>query len=90
MTFHAILGAHSVMKSQTIRFHAISILLSFAGLLAAPAAELLAYFAFEEDYVDTSGKGNDAEVSQNSDELSFVDGWRGKSLNINDPDEGAN
>jgi hypothetical protein len=51
----------------------------------APAT-LLAYFPFEGDYVDATGNGNDATPSQNPDQLTFVQGFRGQSVDINDPD----
>ena len=62
-----------------------------ASVPQGPVPELLAYYGFEDSYADGSGKGNDATPSQNSDELSFVeDGFRGKSLSINDPDDAPN
>ena len=67
-------------------------ILAFAICLSATAAngaELLGYYAFEDNYSDSSGQGNDAEESQNPDELSFTLGFRGKGLDINDPTEGA-
>jgi hypothetical protein len=66
--------------------------LTFALFLSTSAlngAELLAYYEFNDDYTDSSGKGNTAEESQNPDELSFAVGFRGKSLDINDPSGGA-
>ena len=74
------------MKSPTTSSLCFSIVFGLLGLVSAPGAEILAYYAFEDDFVDTSGKTNDAEASQNADELSFVEGWRGQSLSINDPD----
>ncbi|MGK0185479.1 MAG: hypothetical protein ACI9R3_001257 [Verrucomicrobiales bacterium] len=53
------------------------------------AAELLGYYAFEDNYDDSSGNGNDAEESQNPDQLSFTLGFRGKGLDINDPTVGG-
>ncbi len=64
--------------------------LGMAALSSAPGAEMLAYYGFEDDYTDASGKGNDASPSQNPEQLVFVDGFRGKSLNIIDPDVEAN
>lgn len=56
----------------------------------ASAAELIAYFPFEDEYADASGNGNDAAPSQNPDQLEIVDGFRGKSLSIIDPDTEPN
>lgn len=53
-------------------------------------AELIGYYPFEDSYSDSSGSGNDAEPSQNPDELSFALGFRGKALDINDPTADAN
>ena len=61
----------------------------FLSASAAKSAELLGYYAFEDNYTDSTGNGNDAEESQNPDELSFTLGFRGKGVDINDPTEGA-
>ena len=67
----------------------IGTVLTWVTLPLASAAELLAYYGFEDDYADASGKGNDGVPTQNPDELSFVDeGLSGKALKINDPDDG--
>ncbi len=65
------------------------ILLSLAGAVcligSAPAASLLGYYDFEGNYNDSSGNANTAVPSQNPTELSFVPGFRGQALDINDP-----
>ncbi len=78
------------MKPRVILLPICSAFL-WLSLASTPAGEILAYYAFEDDYVDASGKGNDAAPGENPDQLSFTDsGFRGKSLNINDPDAEPN
>lgn len=65
----------------------------FAALLlplSAQAESLLAYYAFEDNYDDGSGNGTVGTEAENPDQLSFVAGFRGQSLDINDPDNAAN
>ncbi|MDB4491773.1 hypothetical protein N9260_02010 [bacterium] len=78
------------MKASTLPLVTLIATLSLLAFSAGQAAELLGYYAFEDDYSDSSGNGNAAVPSQNPDELSFVDGLRGKALSINDPDADAN
>ncbi|MFT4639076.1 MAG: hypothetical protein ACI8T1_002400 [Verrucomicrobiales bacterium] len=78
------------MKSSPLSRLPLTIALSLAALSAGHAAEILGYYNFEDDYNDSSGNSNNAVLGQNSDELSFVDGLRGKGLSINDPDANAN
>lgn len=59
------------------------------GTTTGNAAELLGYYAFENNYNDSSGNGNDAVESQNPDQLSFTLGLRGRGLDINDPTVGG-
>ncbi len=83
---HEISHHHAVMKPRDL-FLPLSCVVFLVVPQLSPAAEMLAYFPFEDDYTDASGNGNDAAPSQNPDQLSFVDsGFRGKALNINDPD----
>lgn len=70
-----------------------AVLLAAFGVLTLPAvhaAELLGYYAFEGDYTDSTGNENHAEPSQNPDQLSFGDGFRGQGLDIQDPDAEPN
>ncbi|MCB1096512.1 MAG: laminin G domain-containing protein [Verrucomicrobiae bacterium] len=64
-------------------------LLITATIVCSNGAELLGYYAFEDNYDDSSGNGNDAQESQNPDQLSFTQGLRGKGLDINDPTVGG-
>ncbi|MFN0128960.1 MAG: LamG-like jellyroll fold domain-containing protein [Verrucomicrobiales bacterium] len=57
---------------------------------SASAAELLGFYQFEENYEDSSPKNADAVPSQNPEQLSFSAGFRGRGLDVNDPDGGAN
>lgn len=57
---------------------------------STPPALLLAYYPFEDSYDDASGNDTPATPSQNPDQLSFVDGFRGRSLDVNDPDANPN
>ena len=62
-----------------------------ASLPKPPPAELLAAYEFEGDFEDLSGNGNTARPEQNPDEVSFIaDGFRGQSVDINDPDAEPN
>ena len=54
--------------------------------LSAHADTLLAYFAFEDNYDDSSGNNTVGSEGENPAQLSFVAGFRGQSLDINDPD----
>ncbi|MDA0812374.1 MAG: hypothetical protein O3C21_08325 [Verrucomicrobia bacterium] len=58
-------------------------------VVCSDGADLLGYYAFEDNYEDSSSNGNDAQESQNPDQLSFTPGLRGKGLDINDPSVGA-
>lgn len=78
------------MKAPTRLPATLIATLSLLAFSAGHTAELLGYYAFEDDYSDSSGNGNAAIPSQNPDELSFADGLRGKALSINDPDGDAN
>ncbi len=53
--------------------------------LTSKAGSLLGYYAFEGDYDDSSGSGNNAVPGQNPGEISFVSGFRGQGADINDP-----
>ena len=89
MSWEKISQSVRVMKSRCL-IVGVACGLAWLAPQAANAAELLAYYPFEEDYADGSGNGNDAAPSQNPDQLQFVDGFRGKSLNIIDPNAEAN
>ena len=55
-----------------------------------PPLNLLAYFEFEDDYLDSSGGGATAVPTQNPTEVNFISGFRGQGADINDPDANPN
>ena len=56
---------------------------------ALHADSLLGYYPFEDNYDDASGNANHAVEGENPGELSFVSGFRGQALDINDPDSAS-
>ena len=50
-----------------------------------PPPGILAYYSFEDNYDDVSGNGNTAVPTQNPNEVSFTEGFRGRGADVNDP-----
>ncbi len=68
---------------------ATTLALALAVPVTSKAESLLGYYPFEDNYDDSSGNGNTAIPAENIGELAFIAGFRGQSLDVNDPDSGA-
>ena len=70
-------------------FHHLSsiliIALAFVFVPSLKSQSLLGYYPFEDNYDDVSGNDNTAVPTQNPDEVSFTEGFRGRGADINDP-----
>jgi len=67
-----------------MKFHASFLLFITLTVGSANAANLLGYYELEGNY-DATGGGPAAAPAMNPGELSFASGFRGQSLNVNDP-----
>ena len=76
-------------KMRSSNFHDLSnILIVVAVYVFVPSLKsqsLLGYYPFEGDYDDVSGNDNAAVPTQNTNQISFTDGFRGRGADINDP-----
>ncbi|MCP4478029.1 MAG: hypothetical protein GY818_08065, partial [Planctomycetaceae bacterium] len=70
-------------------FHHLSsiliVTLAFVFVPSLKSQSLLGYYPFEDNYDDVSGNDNTAVPTQNPDEVSFTEGFRGRGADINDP-----
>ena len=76
-------------KMRSSNFHDLSnILIVVAVFVFVPSLKsqsLLGYYPFEGDHDDVSGNDNAAVPTQNTNQISFTDGFRGRGADINDP-----
>jgi hypothetical protein len=74
-------------KKPMKKLKTLSLAVAGVALVAssATATTLLGYYAFEGNYDDSSGSGNNAAPVQNPGEVGFTGGFRGQGADINDP-----